>query len=605
MDFQCGSSKPTPKSHLFKSKVVMMNMTESGKHKFNADQRTGCGYPAKLLVIPAILILAQLLVALLNSGDFVNYDCAYYFLGAKLLLEGKKPLLDFVDLLPPIILYLSVPPIWFSQAVIQPIATVWSLTVWTTVAITSSASVLILRSANDVGNRDWLCIGPLMCSFLLFNLVLGFHFGQREHIFVLVFFPMFLIRWLRWTQPQAPKIHNCLASICGCACAIAVFVKPQFLLLPLALEFYFLLRSRHRLPWHKLSQAREPSEGDGRPRLFGTEELVSFLITSLACLIGSCFIPNIDTYYSRWVPLVSQGYGAFFSTNPELMLFFVAPDGQLLGSRLLALVVVAAAFFLSRRSVLIGALLVWTVAGLILYLVQGRGWSYQSIPAVCGYFLLSNTVVAFAVPSMLAKISTMHVRLSHLSPSLLVAESVSVPNQTRAKVSTVVFLIYGLLLLPLSTLLVHNSSATATTLKSVDCVIESQTKVNDTIVILHTLLPNAHQAQLRLNREPGCRYVWCFPLRMIAYMKLKQSMNISSMESLIVSEIIQDIQKSRPKLIAIEAFASDASGWTLYKSLLAYDFSNRALRDYEPIGCINKLVFFKRKENETAKSRIK
>jgi len=299
---------------------------------------------------------------------------------------------------------------------------------------------------------------------------------------------------------------------------------------------------------------------------------------------------------------VSLGYGAFFAPDPLFMLFFAAPDGEILGSTFLALMVCIAAYFFSQRSVLLGALFVWTIAGLLIYLLQGRGWSYQSIPAVCGYFLLCNVMIVQIAQFLISRIVQLRSGLSRFNPPLWSSD----PRQEskRSQIATLVFLTYAVLLLPISTLLVSDSTATATTIQILDDMIASRTKARDTVVVLHTLIPNAHQAQLRLDRQPGCRYIWCFPLRMTEYLKKSNTTKERALreEPRIVSEIIQDIQKSKPELIAIEAFSHDGSDWTLYKSLQQNGILKGSLRDYEPVGGCNKFAIWKRQASKRSSS---
>ena len=558
---------------------------EQEKSTVRAAASGSFDYPLTLLLVPVAIGLLLSSMSVFTGGDFVNYDCAYYFLCAKLLLQGKQPFVDFVDLLPPIIFYIAAPPVWLSQVLKLPIALVWSTTVVCTIALSLVASIFVLKSAKDSSNRDWLFIGPLLCGFALFNLVLGFHFGQREHIFVLTYFPIYLIRWLRWTQPDEYKPNRTLATICGSACAVAIFVKPQFLIVPVLVELYFSQLPLRKNLW----------------RLVRAPEFTSLMATLCACLLLSAFIPNVQAYYSRWVPFISHGYGAFFAANPFFMLLFAAPDGQMVGNTILAGLVCIAALLVSGRSILLGSLFVWTVAGLLLYVVQGRGWSYQSIPAVCGYFLLCSVMLTIIAELLISCVVHIRPSLHWLKPRNWQTDPSSEPQSSveKHKIATVVFLTYAVLLMPVSTLLVHNSSATATTFQTLDDLIASQTQPKDKVVILHTLMPNAHQAQLRLDRDPGCRYIWCFPLRMTEYLKKSDTTRERALteEPRIVSEIVEDIRKSKPTLIAVEAFSPDGTKWTLLQSLANHHFFERALTDYEPIGGCNKFAVWKLRTN--------
>lgn len=420
-----------------------------------------------------------------------------------------------------------------------------------------------------------------MCGFLLFNLVLGFHFGQREHLFVLTYFPFYLMRWLRWTQPAEYEPNKALATVCGSACALAIFVKPQFLIVPLLVELYFLQLPRRK---NLFNLVRSP-------------EFISLLSTVCLCLVLSSLIPNVQTYYSRWVPFISHGYGAFFAANPFFMLLFAAPDGPMIGNTILAGIVCITALLMGGRSSLLGSLFVWTFAGLILYVLQGRGWSYQSIPAVCGYFLLCNVMLAMIAEVLISWTGRLRPKLHWLISCMWQPDPSTKPQSSEVKhrIATVVFLIYAALLMPVSTLLVHDSSATATTFKTLDDIIASQTQPDDKVVILHTLMPNAHQAQLRLDRDPGCRYIWCFPLRMTDYLKKTDKTRERALteEPRIVAEIVEDVRKSKPTLIAIEAFSPDGTKWTLLQALANHRFFQRALTDYEPIGGCNKFAVWK------------
>jgi len=84
-------------------------------------------YPLRLLLIPALVVVGELIATLISRTGPINYDCAYYLLCAGLLVDGKTPITDFVDILPPIIFYLSLPSYWLSQLINLPVSNCFTI----------------------------------------------------------------------------------------------------------------------------------------------------------------------------------------------------------------------------------------------------------------------------------------------------------------------------------------------------------------------------------------------------------------------------------------------------------------------------------------------
>jgi hypothetical protein len=570
--------------------------------------------PVQVLIVPLIVIVTMIGYSITQSPDAINYDCAFYLLCSKLLLEGKQPFEHFVDLLPPVIFYLSVPPWWISQVTSLPITLVWQLLVLSFIVCSGIVSIFLIRAARSCQPRDWLLLGPLFCSYLLFHFVIGFHFGQREHLFVLAYFPMFILRWLRWndavaspspgsTEPGSTEtashgtsapILKFIPTVIGVACGVTAFVKPQFLLIPILVELALLL-----------SSVINPGSRSHRPQwrdLFLRGELYATAITLFACFCAMFLIPNVQEYFLRWVPFLLKGYSAYNSPSLSDVLTFTSPDGHMLGDRFLALGVCVLALLLCRRSTLSLPLLAWTLAGLIIFIAQGRGWSYQSIPFVWGYFMVAGLSIAMVCEYVLSKIGMLRASLRFLnfqSWKKTISENAQPLTIVASTTALFVFFLWGVSLFPLSTLLVKNSMVTGRTFDTLDGLLESETKPDDPVVILHTTFPHAHQVQLRKRRWPGSRYIWCFPMRMSYYLKDRaESRDLAlAEEQKVVAEIVSDIRKSKPKLIVIEAWPTGRDGWTLYEGLERYRFTEKALADYVPSGWYNNCAVWKLKES--------
>jgi len=159
----------------------------------NIDRRF---YPLKLLVIPVVVLLPLLLYSILSQPQMINHDCAFILHGAQLIIDGKHPMTDFLDMAPPLTFYSVVPLCFIAQSLSLQLPLAWNLLCFAFVCVSSALAILIVRRDSDKHTPfDWLMIGPLFCAFLLWNLVITYHLGQREHLFVLTFFLFFLSRW--------------------------------------------------------------------------------------------------------------------------------------------------------------------------------------------------------------------------------------------------------------------------------------------------------------------------------------------------------------------------------------------------------------------------
>lgn len=571
---------------------------------FATDSRDLPLYPVSLLLVPFMVLTAVLADQVYRYRDFINYDCAFYLLCSKLLLSGLQPFEHFVDLLPPLIFYFSVPPWWFSNLTHVPIESTWSILVAAAVVASGLSAIFVLRNAVNVAVRDWLLIGPLLCGFMLFNLIVFFHFGQREHLFVLTLFPIFLLRWLRWTSSLSEKFETSipiLSTVLGIACGAAVFVKPQLLLLLIAIEMSLSANSPHRTQWRSI---------------LPTSEVKALASTLIVCAICSLFIPNIGEYWNRWVPFLLNGYPAF---NSPSLLEFSLPDGHMIGNRYIAFGICALSAILLKRCSLCAPLLAWTLSGLLVYMIQGRGWAYQSIPFVSGYVLLISVVVGIVVTSFLDFLGRTS-KVSYLNKFALFYSGFDrvgsragaepgtetepqaqtqpvLTSSDMTKFATISFILFAAAMIPLNSILFKNSMVTGRAFNLLDGLLERETKPGDKVVVLHTALPHAHQFLLKRKLIPACRYIWCFPLRMTGFLRDGESGTpmaefANTEENKVVDEIRRDIEKTQPKFVIIEAWHSGPTGWNLYQSLETHQFTKNALKQYVPYGeCDNCAVW--------------
>ena len=213
----------------------------------------------------AVLILLGLIIA---NPYRINEDGALRIQLAQWVLEGKLPYVDFIDVTPPATTYLSVIPVLLSRLLSVNVIFAFSISILALVAWSSWMIRRMVRRSGTVFDSTQL--GAMLFVWTLFS-VLMFkrgYFGEREHIFVLLYLPFLVVRWLR---VQDGRIAPLTAFIVGFAAGVGTCIKPYFVLVALMPELYWLL------------QRRKP--GLFRPeigtyRLCGISLLSSFLLAS-------------------------------------------------------------------------------------------------------------------------------------------------------------------------------------------------------------------------------------------------------------------------------------------------------------------------------------
>ncbi len=540
------------------------------------SQQLCANYPIAIVVLVVVVLLTELLLRLLQYPNFVNPDCAYQLVTAKQILEGSQPFSDFVVTSQPIWFYLNTLTWYISSGLNVSVQTTWILLNWLMIFVAAVMSGVVISQARTDRENDWLALGCILSSFLLLHLSLTYHVGQKEVVFMSAYFPFFLVRWQRW-QGHSPAAFVAIA--CALMCTIIVFVEPALILIPLAVEIgFFFTRPRH------LANG-PPSDKALFKQILHAPEVPTVVLTAVTLFIGSWLIPNQQEYYLRWLPLLVDGHQVYGQSWNRL-LWLVASDGELVASRLLVGVICIAAFVLRRRSSFFMPLLLWTISAWLIYIVQGSGDAHRTIPFVFGFFLIAGIECVLLSQALLSKIvaNRMIVNLSSKSASgsLLL-------NDPQKK-SFFVLMLFGVILLPVLPLLVRNSMVTTKIISPLDKAVMGSTSPGDRVLILGTTSTSSYPLLLNLNRKPGSRFGWSFALDMVFYARLnsKSDRNWGLEQSKIVNDLVEDIGRLQPKLIAIEALpATIALSGSLYERLAHQRLFVRALGNYEPAGICN------------------
>jgi len=313
-------------------------------------------------------VIAWIGVYLLFEPLRVNRDAAIYLELGQYVLDGKLPYLDYYEINFPLIHFLSVIPVAVAQVLsINPVPIlticVLVLTIWT-IHVIQSTTV-------DVLPPYMTALFGLALALAVLRLYVIMDFAQREHIFMLLYLPYFMLRWMRFRGLPA-RITTPGAVAIGFAAAIGAGLKPHFALFALLPELYWFLIRRD---W----------------RMFLKPELGGAALFVL--LYGGYFVafPQVTQAYMVILSDVAHGYDAYGRMKFYELLLLESP-----------FILVAILPWLRRTlpdvkeiTSLSRSLSLIIMGGVLIYILQGKGWLYHNIPTRLAFYLV--VVIEFSV----------------------------------------------------------------------------------------------------------------------------------------------------------------------------------------------------------------
>ena len=190
-----------------------------------------------------VLVLAVLLVAtglFIQYNTFLNHDVAWFLYSARDVLNGAEFGQDIVSPNPPLIWYLSMPPVILADAFGIDVDGVFRIYA----AVVSLGS---LSFAYWFMRTRGLCYGPYAGSLFfvvaVYCLFVGSYrdFGQREYLALVLSLPYVLSAAARI---KAMPLRPLVAILIGAAAALGFALKPQLLVVPVLVELVVVVRTR-------------------------------------------------------------------------------------------------------------------------------------------------------------------------------------------------------------------------------------------------------------------------------------------------------------------------------------------------------------------------
>jgi hypothetical protein len=521
------------------------------------------GWVARLPVWPLVqcLPLAFVLCLILRNPLTIGADCALNLQYGQLLVEGKAPYVDFIDTNPPLIMYLNAAPVLLARVASLPLVPVFNLLVWALTVASALGTRALLRPTADKNGAVAFEIGVLTFSFASLALWRRLEFGQREHLFILAYLP-FLAARLR--RVHAAGLPAAAGLAVGFAAGVAACLKPHFVAMALAPEAYRALRN-HR--WRELAA---PETG-------------GFLFAGAAYALHFLFLPQaVQTgLFGRWAPLLAARYDAFAFPLATVLRHGVVWPGA-------AACAIVFALTIGRRGPttdFVRSLGVAAFVGAIGYLLQRKGWAYQNIPAVVAG---SCAVAAFLGMSIGARVVPWFAAARGVRPAAFAA---------AAALNAVL----------LAAAAWPGPAARGQLPQSpIAQIIERDSPERGAVVFIATDVEYQYPILTLLNRRPGSRYLWSFPIPMFRCRGQldpdgavpQRRDDLPAAERRFLGELGDDILRNRPYLVFVETdryCLGCPQGFSIPNYLAKVGFTETYLAPYRLLAVLDGLIVYARR----------
>jgi hypothetical protein len=564
--------------------------------------------PLKGLMFTDFLLLGTFVILILKiyyPPLEINHDCAFLIQKAQMVLEGKRLFIDIPAIFP-MDLYIYIPSVMISNLLSINVILVFKiyillLLLWSIVMV----RWLILKIDSNFIKES---IGGIILCWSIFSLYKFNSFGQREHIFILLYLPFLILRWLRCEENNINLIPSIMVGI---GAAIGVCIKPHFIIFFCLTELYWLIATK------KVTNLFKP-------------EIIIVVAGGFIYLGHLLLLPSqmTEALFHRWLPLYMSGYEVTNNTQMYTM-DFIARRNNLIPIIMILLPFLTVKFNnnLSRLS---KGLSFYTLGGVLVYFIQHKGYAYHLIPASSGALLIFAISVAQIVASLsrdfkyrnfysLVKLflqvspiviviyivlNTMFLGLYLLTLLIMAAISTKCYGLLRLKTPSlqvvaryilhlsVIAVVMFLLLLKIS----RQKIWEAPNLESSDIanVINSYSKEGDSVLFIDPDLTHMYPLLLQMNRKPGSRYTQSVDI-LFFYNGVKptpgkpfpyhQKPNIPEEETKFLGELAEDIAKNKPKIIFIpKQCQSCPPKFSIPEYLEKVEFFNLAMSNYQPLA---------------------
>lgn len=304
----------------------------------------------------------------------MNHDVAALVETSRRWLGGERLFVDLIDVNTPLTFVLHTLPTLLSQVSGIP------------VALGTVGLIVTAVLASGIASRHFILTGPLgrgglardalpfVVAFVL-AMSPGQEFGQREHLMLCGALPYVLLAGIRVERP----VHWRTGLLVGLFAGIGFAMKPYFLVIPLLIEAYLLTR---------------------RPLATSFRDPAPWMIAAAVAVHAVLILFVFPAYIENVLPLAFAEYLSV-GEGPFSVLF-----GSAMSATTVALGLLTGIVLLGQRNPAHILVALLALGGLLLCIMQGKGWSYHTIPAIASTLFLLAIVVVDQIDRRLARVGS-------------------------------------------------------------------------------------------------------------------------------------------------------------------------------------------------------
>lgn len=519
-----------------------------------------------LLLTATVLSLALVWVGCsfwLQHPMLIYCDQGLYMGMADLLLQGRIPYVDMFDVNPPLAIYFDVPPVLAARFMNMPQPLAFSLYVFGLTFISCLLSSWALLKARR--RAMILPVVSALVGFAYFNQIQRMDFGQREHVFCILWAPFFFVRYLRW-QGLVPGRYAAIAA--GLFAGIGLAFKPHFMVMAAAPELFFLLKKCTFRP-------------------FIAPEVIAAVSVILLYLLHFVFLPReeLAAFFNFVVPIYKEGYAYYVTSNIFNFTTFARNDFFFMVLALFG------ALALAECGTLALALSAFACMSALIYALAGQAWPCHMVAVRLGY-TMALFVEAALICQLLAR--AVSVRRQFDIATMVALCAATVGGGYYLSVAQAVLAEDKLRQQPyaLSRLGFSGTGCSDDMDPFVETVLSNSDK-NDTLVFICAAMAPGYPVMVQTGRQPGSRFLHGMMLPILSFIKDLPELKAEKKERFkkdklkVIAWYGEDIRKCRPKLIFIQ---DNPMNWVFENS----NFIKTHMPNYKVIEVKDGISIYKR-----------